>query len=86
MAPEKLQAKPKGSRPRCLQCGKELRPNYGYDVPRPWFAEDYDGAKARQFELEHKVFKGTYGRYRDNRFCGLNCGYTWAVRHTRPQS
>jgi len=79
----KSRPRPVGSRPRCLNCNKELRPNYGYDVPRPWFGEDYDGKKAKQFEHEHKIFKGTYGGYGDNRFCGLNCGYRWAIKHSR---
>lgn len=29
---------------------------------------------------EHKrIFRGTYGRYADGLFCGLNCAYRWAV-------
>jgi ribosomal protein L6P/L9E len=27
-------------------------------------------------------FLGTYGRHRDNRFCGLNCGYRYALKIT----
>jgi len=82
---ERLKPKAVGLRPRCLACGKELRPNYDYDIPRPWFHEDYDGSKRKQFEREHKIFKGTYGGYADNRFCGLNCGYAWAVRNSAPR-
>jgi hypothetical protein len=82
---DKLKPKPVGSRPRCLFCNKELRPNYGYDVERPWFAEDYDGSKRKRFEREHKIFKGTYGVYASNRFCRLNCGYDYAVAHTKPK-
>lgn len=80
----KLKPRAVGLRPRCLHCNRELRPNYGYDVERPWFSEDYDGAKRRAFEREHKIFKGTYGRFGNNRFCGLNCGYQFALAHTNP--
>ena len=72
-----------GQRPRCLSCRKELRPNYGYDTVRPWFAEDHDGSQRKAFERDHKIFEGTYGGYGDNRFCGLNCGYRWAFNHTK---
>lgn len=27
----------------------------------------------------HRVFRGTYGGYSDNFFCGLNCGYRWGI-------
>jgi hypothetical protein len=80
---DKLKPKPVGSRPRCLFCNRELRPNYGYDVERPWFYNDPDDTRRKAFERDHKIFKGTYGGYGDNRFCGLNCGYRYAVAHTK---
>jgi hypothetical protein len=40
----------------------------------------------KQWRKNHPPqFLGTYGGYSDNRFCGLNCGYSWAVRHSQPQ-
>lgn len=42
-------------------------------------------AERKQWRKDHPpVFLGTYGSYKDNRFCGLNCGYDWAVAHSRP--
>lgn len=39
-------------------------------------------AERKQWRKDHPaVFKGTYGGYGDNRFCGLNCGYLWACAH-----
>jgi hypothetical protein len=41
----------------------------------------------KAFKLEHPPqWDGTYGSYRDSRFCGLRCGYHWAVRHCGPQA
>lgn len=80
--------KPKGQRPRCLHCEKELLPQFrdelpGYALPGPLL----NPAKLDQWKKEnpgwHK-WTGNYGRYNDNRFCGLNCGYNYAVAHTRP--
>jgi hypothetical protein len=82
---DKLKPKPVGSRPRCLACNRELKPNYGYDVPFQIFMGDDHVEKRRAFEREHKIFRGTYGRNRDNRFCGINCGYDFAIAHTKPK-
>jgi hypothetical protein len=30
--------------------------------------------------------KKLYGTYGDNRFCGLTCGYRWALRHQTKKS
>jgi hypothetical protein len=43
-------------------------------------------AEREQFRKDHPPqFIGTYGGYRDNRFCTLTCGYRWAVAHSKPQ-
>jgi hypothetical protein len=41
-----------------------------------------DAEKKAQFQAANpKQFTGKYGRYADNKFCGLNCGYMWAIRN-----
>lgn len=81
-----LKPKPRGERPRCLHCVKELQPQF--TVPPPLPDKLFDGrrkAEREQWEKEHKPrFTGHYGRYADDRFCGQVCGYTYAVEHTRP--
>lgn len=103
--------KPKGQRPRCLYCGKELRPmfdrehppiqvetgqtftymetvNYSTGEKRETLAKQYrtmTEAEKRQFKKEHPPKFLGYGGFKDNRFCKLNCGYDWAIAHTRPQ-
>jgi hypothetical protein len=32
-----------------------------------------------------RTFLGDYGGYGDNKFCGINCGYAWAVRYLGDQ-
>jgi hypothetical protein len=83
MPEAKLKPRAVGLRPRCLFCNKELRPNYGYDVPRPIFCGEDSHERTAQFNREHKIFKGTYGGYGDNLFCGLNCGFYWARSHAK---
>jgi hypothetical protein len=81
----KLKPRAVGLRPRCLHCNRELRPNYSWDGPRPWLrGTDNEPDAQSKWDREHKIFLGTYGAYRDNRFCGLNCGYNYAVAHTNP--
>jgi len=49
--------------------------------------DDYGAKQAEdgRWYIEHVVeekalvFRGTYGRYADDLFCGLNCAYRWAV-------
>jgi len=53
---------PRGKRPRCIYCTRELRP-YPHRHPS-------DPTKL-------------YGTYGDNRFCGLTCGWKYAVRTTK---
>lgn len=53
---------PRGKRPRCLYCQRELRL---YPQRRP-------------SEPQKK-----YGTYGDNRFCGLTCGWRWALHFTK---
>lgn len=106
------QLKPRGQRPRCLHCGKELLPRFNRQNP-PYMVKTGETQRVRQpgsfgseaqyvelpvtrttTEAERKQFRkdnppeftGKFGGYGDNRFCGLNCGYQWAVAHTKPQS
>jgi hypothetical protein len=38
----------------------------------------------RQWTREHPAkFLGVYGDFGDNRFCGLRCGYEWALAHSK---
>jgi hypothetical protein len=42
-------------------------------------------AERKEWRKDHPPqFLGTYGGYMDNRFCGLNCGYKWAIDHSKP--
>lgn len=78
--------KPVGQRPRCLHCHAELQPRFiemtpGYGIPGPMLW----GSALKEWKKQNpgwKIFTGFYGRYKDNRFCGLNCGYDWAVAHS----
>lgn len=79
--------KPKGQRPHCLHCDKELAPQFteelpGYALPgQPLF-----GPKLEKYKKDHpewRQFTGHYGRYKDDRFCGVSCGYSYAVAHTK---
>lgn len=71
---------PVGQRPRCLCCHKGLRPNFKW-IERPF---NLRGEALRQWKRDNpRQFLGTYGGYRDNRFCGLGCGYSFAVRNSR---
>lgn len=54
--------------PRCQYCGKVLRVYVKWDWPIA-----SQGPTARRF--------AGWGGYGDNFFCGLRCGYRWAV-HT----
>ena len=42
-----------------------------------WYVEK------RVWPIVSRKFLGTYGRYGDNLFCGLNCAYHWALRKAR---
>lgn len=73
---------PVGQRPQCLFCARELRPNFKW-VQIPYH---FDPQQRKQWRKDHpREFKGTYGSYGDNRFCGLTCGHSWAVRHSKPE-
>lgn len=85
--------KPVGQRPKCLYCHKELRPVFdsnlpGWGIPNsPKYipGPSLYGDALRQWKRDHpewKTFTGKYGSYADNRFCGLNCGYGYAIRIT----
>lgn len=83
---------PVAQRPRCLYCDRPLRAQFDWpeesQVPSEilgprttttvYFNAVWDWRKANKF------FSGHYGDYKDDRFCGLNCGYHWAVNHSKP--
>jgi len=88
----KPQAKPKskGQRPHCLHCGKELLPQFREMIPgmhnvpgKALWGEKLDKWKAENPGWHQ--WTEHYGRYNDDRFCGLNCGYSYAVAHTKAQ-
>lgn len=61
-ARDSVKLAPRGKRPHCITCDRELRP---YPRRRP----------SSPGQL--------YGTYGDNRFCGLTCGWRWAIHNTR---
>ena len=70
---------PESQRPICLNCGKELLPNFHPRQMPFGLARNLQ----KQWRKDHPlVFDGTYGKYRDNLFCTLGCGYAWAVQHS----
>jgi len=75
---------PVGSRPKCRYCSKELAPQFK-TTPIPdefWNNLKGDYPKRKQFRIDNpKQFTGNYGHYSDNLFCGINCGYMWAIRN-----
>ena len=78
-----MELKPRGQRPKCLYCGKELRPNFRDDEPLPQGSYRWTAQQRTAWDRQHKHFDGTYGRYNDSLFCGLNCGYRWAKKNAR---
>lgn len=88
--------------PRCMLCGKRLRPRtYSVEVPHGTEAPtEVYGAKVVEIVSRRPLFYrrgdqeappdaisvwcGSWGSYGDNRFCGLRCGYRYAVRTTKP--
>ena len=71
---------PVGSRPRCLNCRKELRPNFRWN-PKPFLLTVAQTAEWKK--NNPRQFLGSYGAYGDDRFCNLTCGYQFAVKTTR---
>lgn len=73
---------PKGKRPRCLHCAKELEPQF---IQAVMPARLRDGRRLSErnewVKANPEEFTGDYGRFRDNLFCGASCGYSWAVDH-----
>lgn len=71
---------PVGQRPVCLTCRKELRPNFKW-IERPFNLSE---EALRQWKQDNpRQFLGTYGGYGDNLFCGLGCGYQYAVHRSK---
>lgn len=54
----------------CLNCGTKLR-RYKYRQGGPFSMEEYARPESQ------------FGNYGDNCFCGLNCGYEWAIEFLR---
>jgi hypothetical protein len=73
---------PKGKRPRCLHCTKELEPQFTEPVMPAKLRDGRRHAERKTWEKANPAqFTGHYGRFRDNRFCGASCGYNWAIAH-----
>lgn len=66
---------PREYRPQCLYCGKTLRPYYREVAKRKETADNGDTTTVYVLR-----FDGKYGGYRDGCFCGLRCGYNFALR------
>lgn len=79
--------------PTCEHCGRPLRPyrrtqffpsnaeaaKFAAAVPAPKLSYDRLGVYP---ETPYRVdYRAGWGGYGDDRFCGLNCGYKWAIRH-----
>jgi hypothetical protein len=76
--------------PKCRWCGKPLRPNYDtqrtaverrhYFSKQPHGATVFDEKRGQwvvvstSYPVVRRVFLGSFGMYKDNHFCGLNCG------------
>lgn len=85
-------------KPTCLFCGKPLRKKShslelkaGEQVPQTLYGKDVVEI-LRRSRLSHRadgiterasVWCGDWGNYGDNFFCGLNCGYRWALMRVR---
>lgn len=54
---------PVNKRPKCKNCKKPLRPDINYIFPTPI--------------TSRAVFNGAYGKYGNNHFCNLDCGFAW---------
>jgi hypothetical protein len=80
-----LKPKPKSQRPRCLDCTKPLEPQIIGAAALP--ARLMDGRRKAEREDWEKAnpprFTGHYGRFGDDRFCGISCGYQYALRKTK---
>ena len=78
--------------PNCQCCGKPLRkftiPVIATDEPK-----DYKGRPILKITYVYKfiggekssfyLWLGDFGGYGDNLFCGLKCGYKWAIRRLK---
>ena len=71
---------PVGKRPKCRYCSKELAPQFK-TTPIPYELWQDEEKKTAFKTANPKQFTGNYGRYSDNMFCGMNCGYMWAIRN-----
>lgn len=85
-------------KPICLLCGKLLRKKAhslelkaGEPAPQTIYGKDVVEI-LRRCRLSHRadgitervsLWCGEWGNYGDNFFCGLNCGYRWALMRVR---
>jgi hypothetical protein len=60
---------------RAVRAGAEIAP-----VGKRPHCEHCD-RELRVYRYRKAGSKKLYGTYGDNRFCGLTCGYRWALRH-----
>jgi hypothetical protein len=75
-----LKPKPKGQRPRCLHCEKQLEPQFTQAVMPAQLKDGRRRVERETWEKSHPAqFTGYYGRFSDNCFCGVTCGYNWAI-------
>lgn len=65
--------------PTCLQCGKPLRKEYRIPPEVYNFKVGEDRKELGKRKRELRIHVG-WGRYADNFFCGLTCGWRWAVK------
>jgi len=78
------------NKPECKWCGKSLRKyTYAVSVPTDTPPKEYNQQKVLQVTCKYKflsddkylfhVWLGDWGVNGDGCFCGLRCGYKWAV-------
>lgn len=89
----------RSSLPKCLHCGKPLGRNWSswgrwnkdpapvVGASTPWGTIiEVRPVACSIDDSACKFWTGQFGRYGDGMFCGLNCGYRWAVAHAAKQN
>lgn len=83
ITPETPGYKPPGERPKCRNCGCELRAYTLFDT-RTEMRPDSDGRMIRYALPGYHNFRITGWGYRgENLFCTAGCGYAYACRAVR---
>lgn len=72
-----------GKKNHCKWCGRKLRPKWR-TAEAPWVrtwheATKFDAPHQSNFGPSVKYGEPEYGDYRDGHFCGLRCGYDFAL-------